>query len=299
MISNIMYLSPTHPQMNIHNSMQVLRSQLDASVNFVEAQLVGFLESRYVRREDRYFIAYLSSQTGCNRGCKMCHLTATRQTQFTNCDLTDFVSQLETVFEHYKLDQPARLVNLNFMARGEALANPTVTETSTELFAKLTAVCTEQGLIPRINVSTIMPVTMKKSLVHMFPVITPTIYYSMYSVNPDFRRKWLPAAMNVDQALDLLYEYQYVSKKIIKFHGAFIAGENDDLADVRAQMVAIQERGLRAEYNIVRYNPYSPEQGTESQRLDEIHTLISEHMPCKIISRVGTDVSASCGTFIQ
>lgn len=279
--------------------MQVLRSQLDASVNFVEAQLVGFLESRYVRREARYFVAYLSSQTGCNRGCGMCHLTVTRQTQFKNADLTDFVQQFDTILHHYALDAPAPVVHINFMARGEALANPTVTETSTELLGALAQKSRELDLIPKFNMSTIMPVTMKKSLAHMFPVITPTIYYSMYSVNPDFRRKWLPAAMNVDQALDLLYEYQYVSKKIIKFHGAFISGENDDLSDVRAQMAAIQERGLRAEYNIVRYNPYSPEQGTESPHLDQIHTLISEHMPCKIISRVGTDVAASCGTFIQ
>jgi adenine C2-methylase RlmN of 23S rRNA A2503 and tRNA A37 len=285
--------------MNMHNAMQVLRSQMDASVNFVEAQLVGFLESRYVRRESRYFVAYLSSQTGCNRGCRMCHLTVTRQTQFQNADLTDFVQQYDTILHHYAQDTPAPLVHINWMARGEPLANPTVTETSTELFGALAQKSREYGLIPKFNMSTIMPVTMRKSLVQAFPVITPTIYYSMYSVNPDFRRKWLPAAMNVDQALDLLHEYQYVSKKIIKFHGAFIAGENDSLDDVRAQIAAIQARGLRAEYNIVRYNPYSSEQGTESTRLDEIHMFISEYMPCKIISRVGTDVAASCGTFIQ
>jgi 23S rRNA (adenine2503-C2)-methyltransferase len=279
--------------------MQILRSSQDPSINIVEERLVGFVESRYVRRHPDYFTAYLSSQTGCNRGCKMCHLTATGQTQFKNCDLLEFLSQYERILNQYRDSPPAKLVHIAWMARGEALANPTVTETSTELLGALAQKSRELDLIPKFNMSTIMPVTMKKSLVHMFPVITPTIYYSMYSVNPDFRRKWLPAAMNVDQALDLLYEYQYVSKKIIKFHGAFISGENDDLSDVRAQMAAIQERGLRAEYNIVRYNPYSPEQGTESQRLDEIHTLISEHMPCKIISRVGTDVAASCGTFIQ
>jgi len=50
--------------------MRILHSQIDASVNFVEQQLTGFIESRYVRREERYMIAYLSSQTGCNRGCR-------------------------------------------------------------------------------------------------------------------------------------------------------------------------------------------------------------------------------------
>lgn len=279
--------------------MQVLRSQLDASVNFVEAQLVGFLESRYVRREPRYFVAYLSSQTGCNRGCQMCHLTVTGQTQFKNADQSDFIQQYDTILRHYSQDTPCNLVHINWMARGEPLANPTLTETSTELLLALAQQSRELDLIPKFNVSTIMPVTMRKTLVQMFPVITPTIYYSMYSVDPEFRQKWLPASLNVDHALDLLQEYQYVSKKIIKIHGAFIAGENDALSQVKDMMYAIQKRNIQTEFNIVRYNPYSEAQGVESGRLDEIQALIQTHMPCKMITRVGPDVAASCGTFIQ
>jgi hypothetical protein len=281
------------------DQMRILHSQIDASVNFVEQQLTGFIESRYVRREEQYMIAYLSSQTGCNRGCRMCHLTVTRQTQFQNCDQQDFVTQLEHVFTHYDMHAPAQMVHLNWMARGEPLANPTITETSMDLLVRLARMCTDRHLVPKFNMSTIMPQTLRKSLVQCFPVITPTIYYSMYSVDPQFRAKWLPAAMNVDQALDLLGEYQYVSKKIIKLHGAFIQGENDHVDQVREMCEAVGSRGIRAEFNIVRYNPFSAEQGTESLNLDSICAIINEHMPCKIISRVGMDCKASCGTFIQ
>lgn len=278
---------------------QTLKSQLDASVNFVEAQLVGFLESRYVRRESRYFVAYLSSQTGCNRGCQMCHLTVTGQTQFKNADLQDFVSQYDVILRHYVKDEPAPLVHVNFMARGEPLANPTITETSTELFCALSAQSRDLNLHTKFNVSTIMPVTLRKSLVDCFPLVTPTIYYSMYSVDPVFRQKWLPAAMNVEQALDLLAEYQYVSKKLIKLHGAFIAGENDHVDQVHDMMQAVYKRGIRAEFNIVRYNPYSVSQGVESANLEGIQEVIQSYMPCKLITRVGSDVAASCGTFVQ
>jgi 23S rRNA (adenine2503-C2)-methyltransferase len=284
---------------SLNNSMQVLRSQLDASVNFVEAQLVGFLESRYVRREPRYFVAYLSSQTGCNRGCGMCHLTVTGQTQFKNADQSDFLSQYDVILRHYAQDAPAPVVHINFMARGEALANPTITETSTELLSALHARGRDLNLHTKFNMSTIMPVTLKKSLVDCFPLVTPTIYYSMYSVDPTFRRKWLPAAMNVDAALDLLYEYQYVTKKIIKLHGAFIAGENDHVDQVHDMMQAVNQRGIRAEFNIVRYNPYSASQGTESANLEGIQEVIRSYMPCKLITRVGSDVAASCGTFVE
>lgn len=285
--------------MNSERSLQVLKSELDASVNFVEQQLVGFLESRYVRRMPQYFVAYLSSQTGCNRGCRMCHLTATRQTQFKNADLSDFVSQYQTVLAHYEKDAPAPVVHLNFMARGEPMANPTVAETGTELLLRLGEISREHNLVPKFNLSTIMPRTLRKSLVDCFPIITPTIYYSIYSVEEQFRQKWLPGAMPVDQALDLLAEYQQVSKKIVKLHGAFIKGENDSDQQILAIVGAVNKRGIRAEFNIVRYNPFDDSQGEETDRLDAIHSLISARIPCKIITKVGRDVHASCGTFVS
>jgi adenine C2-methylase RlmN of 23S rRNA A2503 and tRNA A37 len=277
----------------------IINSQIDKSVNLIEQQLVGFLESRYVRREEKYFIAYLSSQTGCNRGCKMCHLTATKQTQFTNCDLNDFVSQLESVLTQYDADIPAKLLHVNFMARGEPLANPTITNTSTELLMRLGRMATELDLAVKFNISTIMPKTFRKTLVEAFPIITPTIYYSMYSTDPDFRAQWLPGAMDVDRSLDLLADYQQVSKKLIKFHGAFISGQNDSDDDVNDMMERINRHGVRGEFNIVRYNPFSPEQGVESERLEELAKLISNTMPVKIIPRVGTDCYASCGQFYR
>lgn len=277
--------------------MQILSSKLDKSVNFVEEQLTGFIESRYVRRTDDYFIAYLSSQTGCNRGCKMCHLTVTKQTQFTNCDMSDFISQLENVFAHYEKDVPAKYVHLNFMARGEPLANSTITETSTELLSRLGLMARERNLKVKFNISTIMPVTFRKTLAESFPIITPTIYYSMYSVDGAFRKNWLPAAMNYVEALNQLKEYQSVSKKIIKFHGAFIKGENDSDWDIINMMEAIKYRNIVGEFNIVRYNPFSPKQGEESDRLDQILNTINEYMPCKIITKVGPDIHASCGQF--
>lgn len=279
--------------------MKILYSNIDKSVNFIENQLTGFIESRYVRRTDEYFIAYLSSQTGCNRGCLMCHLTATKQTMFTNCDLTEFVTQLETVFSYYDRDIPAKTLHINWMARGEPLANPTITETSTELLLRLGNMAKDKNLQVKFNISTIMPITFKKTLVQAFPIITPTIYYSIYSTNSVFRNKWLPAAMSVDRALELLAEYQQVSKKIIKFHGAFIKDENDSEKDVTAMLGKIKSFGIRGEFNIVRYNPYSINQGEESPYIDSLHGIISEYMPCKIISRIGPDVSASCGQFFQ
>lgn len=278
--------------------MPILKSNIDASVNFVEQHLTGFIETRYVRRNNDYFIAYLSSQTGCNRGCKMCHLTATKQTQFNNCDLQDFVNQLESVFAHYDLDIPAKHMHINWMARGEPLANPTVTETGTELLIRLGQMTREKGLPVKFNISTIMPTTLRKTLVDVFPFVHPTIYYSIYSVDEKFRKEWLPGAMPVNRALEILSQYQKISKKLIKFHGAFIKDANDREKDIHHMLSVISRYNIRGEFNIVRYNPFDSSQGEESPYIQSIAGMISQSMPCKIIPRVGSDVFASCGTFI-
>lgn len=232
----------------------------------------------------------------------MCHLTATRQQQFENCDQQGFISQLETIFAHYDRDaawDPAEYMHINWMARGEPLANPTITETSTELLLRLGNQARDRGLGVKFNISTIMPVTLKKPLVECFPIITPTIYYSLYSVNSEFRKSWLPAAMPAEQALELLADYQQRTKKIIKFHGAFIQEQNDSSQDIEAMMTMISKFAIRGEFNIVRYNPFDSTQGVESPFIEQIKVSISQYMPCKIIPRVGSDVYASCGTFIQ
>ena len=177
--------------------LKVLNSRIDNSVNFVEEQLVGFLESRFVRKCDEYFIAYLSSQTGCNRGCTFCHLTATGQTSFTDSSHNDYVAQAIQIFKHYrKQNNPAKYMHYNFMARGEAFANKILLESGDELLLKLGQVAKEEGLPAKFNISTIMPTTLKKPISSIFNYLSPTIYYSLYSMNLEWRKVWMPGTMN-------------------------------------------------------------------------------------------------------
>lgn len=286
---------------------KTLKSTEDDSVNFVfNGDYPGYFEARYVRRSSKYFASYLSSQSGCNQGCRMCHLTATKQVNRTHASLDTYLEQSQAVFDWYDQKcQPAELVHFNFMARGEAFDNPLFIEHNKELFTRLGFESTKRNLIPRFLVSTILPTSMSgKSLSKIFPVITPEIYYSIYSINPDFRKKWLPKAMPVDEALLMLKEYQENTKKIIKLHWAFIEGENDSSEDMALLCHKVRISGLRVDMAIVRYNPYSEKFGQESgieaiQRNIETLKMLMPFSKIKMITRVGLDVKASCGTFIE
>lgn len=110
-------------------------------------------------------------------------------------------------------------------------------------------------------------------------------------------------AHSAEHGLDLLVDWQQQTGKIPKIHFAFIENENDSIEDVTAMCKAINDRDLKVNFNIVRYNPHSDKHGKEP---DE--TIINRNVDImvdmlkperyRIVPRVGFDVKASCGMFI-
>jgi adenine C2-methylase RlmN of 23S rRNA A2503 and tRNA A37 len=280
-------------------------SSQDASVNWDRPADVGRIEARYVRRCRDYAVVYLSSQTGCNQGCRMCHLTATGQTRLRDVTYEEFLEQARTVLDHYRREAPpARAVHFNFMARGEPLANAVLLGRADELLGELARRAVALGLRPRHLVSTIFPRELGGRLLEdVFVTHHPEIYYSLYSVSERFRRRWLPRALPAPEALDRLASWQRSTYKICKIHYAFIAGQNDSEADVHAICDALEERRLMVHVNIVRYNPHDPRRhGVEPpeeviERNAKIYQSRLSYARVRVIPRVGYDVRASCGMF--
>ena len=282
----------------------MLKSKLDASVNFIIKEGVGYYEARYVRRRPDYLVCYLSAQSGCRMACRFCHLTATKQNIVVDASNEKIVEQANHVLEYYdSLENSAKVIHFSWMARGEYLENKIIDwyTLAQELGYKAQA----RKLFPRYTISTIIPRSVKgKKLNDLFPLIYPDIYYSIYSMNPVFRRKWLPNSLSAEEGLDMLAEWQNYTKKIPKLHWAFIQKENDSSDDISKITKEIKNRGLRVDFNIVRYNPYSSELGKESDenQINSLVLLLQNGLPdskIKIVSRVGPDIFASCGMFIS
>lgn len=298
---------------------QTLISAEDASVNHVlKTEDGGAFECRFVRRVDDYFIVYLSSHSGCDRACRMCHLTQTGQTMMTPATHWDYLEQARQVLTLYKterrLSDEPKFINYNFMARGEPFANPSILNGGhPALFKALQEEAWLAG-VPRaqLNYSTIMPKDLEgRALVDVLGPSHPglNIYYSLYSMRPQFRRRWLPKAMDPNRALDLLADYQRTAPDYGRepgetvLHWSFIAGQNDDDETLDEIIAAVKARGLKTRFNCVRYNPYSPAQGEEPDE-DTLVRLTAKladafgDQRSRIVPRVGYDVKASCGMFL-
>lgn len=286
-----------------------LESKLDASVNWV---LEGGVEARYVQRVPEYFIVYLSSHDGCNKACRFCHLTQTGQTAFNEVGLEGYVAQAKVVLAHYdelvvKGMVRAGHVNFNLMARGEPLANGVVLTQLRVLEELLGGLAEERGLTFKVNVSSIVPMeAVGRGLVHIFEGTKHSqLFYSLYSADEGFRRRWLPKAAGVDEVLGQIRELQSVMADFgVVLHWGLIEGENDGEGVLERIGELVRGYGIRARFNLVRYNPYSEGQGKESlegvlkERLVQIERFM-EVSGSRIVPKVGFDVKASCGMFVS
>lgn len=285
----------------------VLRSDEDRSVNFVARYGSGFLEARYVRRTDDYFICYVSSHSGCNLSCRFCHLTRTRQTSFDPADYTGIMSQVERVLEHHANNEsPSPRMNINFMARGEPLLNPIIVNGLPRMHDIIVRKADNAGVNEvRYNPSSIFPKgTEDLDLVTAFAGVPVTPFWSLYSLNPSFRKRWLPKAIAPERALAKLLDFQAATGEEVVLHWALIAGENDRDEDFDQIGEMVIKSGIEARLNLVRYNPADPGCGEEAPEeryqaaLDTLSPLMIRP-GSRIVPRVGYDVKASCGMFIS
>ena len=337
-------------------SLQKLVSSVDSSVNYIRSFGRSTLESRYVRRAPESISVYVSSHNGCKMKCKFCWLTAQGQTEFQHVGIDQYVQQLRTVLqdapnpseraESRSLSQGSDekrvlgsniprsrvRINVNFMSRGEALANKHVVNSYDKLYMALESAVRECGFASvKMNVSSIMPYTIRnRRLSEIFRYQPVSIFYSLYSMSPAFRSAWLPNAIPPLEALGQLKQLQLDYEKHFRqlavlqsggppaipvvpqvhFHWAFIEGQNDTEADVLEMVREIRSHNFtQSKFNLVRFNPHPtlPYREPDAAQLEKLFSLIQSSMnddaldarmhKSRIIPRAGPDVFASCGMF--
>lgn len=288
------------------NVIKVLKSTYEPSTNFLGTYGKGVIEARYVRKEPSYIACYVSSHNGCKMGCKFCHLTQNNDTQMNHVDIPTYLSQIRTVLEHYKI-QPtpkANRCNINFMSKGDAMANRHLVNNYPELYEEMDLLCEQYDLKVKPNISTIMPYTIKhRKLSDIFQTYPAYLYYSLYSLNPDFRKKWLPNAIPWQEALDKLKEFQESSNNIITFHWSLIKGENDNLEEVKKLADVLSSYKFHGKFNIVRFNPHPNVADEEPNQdvIDEVFKIVADvfkNPKSYQVPRLDVKTKTPCGMFV-
>lgn len=292
----------------------VLRSTEDKSINMVrDTDDGGYIETRFVQRQDDTAIIYLSSSSGCNKSCRMCHLTQTGQTMDDGVSAEGYIDQARRMIyllrDEGKLDG-VKIVHYNFMARGDALSNPYFIFDFELIIEGLSRLVTPFGIEPKFKISTIFPNDMIFSSDQnglklwleskVFPRTEDIeFYYSLYSLDLKFRKRWLPKSID-PEIVGTVFSGR---KTGLRLHHALISGENDGYRDVIGITAWLARHQIKCGMNIVRYNPFDEKCGTESSqealfKYAEVMSQIPYITHFQVVSRVGRDVKASCGLFV-
>ena len=129
-----------------------------------------------------------------------------------------------------------------------------------------------------------------------------TMFWSLYSLDPKFRKRWLPKAEAPPVIAARLRDWQEAGGDLV-LHWALIEGENDANETFSAIARFVRKERLRARLNLVRYNPHSDRVGREAgeDRYEAALETIGAEMRVpgsRTVPRVGFDVKASCGMFV-
>ena len=202
---------------------KLLFSTLDKSINRIDPVADGgYFETRYVQRTEDTAIVYLSSASGCNKACRFCHLTQTGQLYTTDVNKTEYRDTARALLEEASRKNDfstVQNIHFNFMARGDVLSNMSFTTNVKGVLASLARVAKDffPAATPRFKLSTVFPTDINNG--HMVSARNPAeylqealvdpvfnlrheqgidveFYYSLYSLRPEFRKRWIPKAFD-------------------------------------------------------------------------------------------------------
>ena len=235
----------------------------------------------------------LSTQIGCNMGCKFC--ASTLDGCVRNLRPGEMLGQILAV----ELDEPPaeaghrNVTNIVLMGSGEPLDN------YDNVVAFLNRVTDQDGLriSPRnISVSTCGIVPKIAQFMQDAPHVTLSI--SLHAHDDETRSSLMPVnkAYPIDSVIAAAKEYADKTGRRVVFEYALIGGVNASLSD--ADALAKKLRGILCHVNLIPLNPV-PERG-----LNGVSRLEAEQFSARLAERnisatvrreMGTDIEGACG----
>ncbi|MBQ1631807.1 MAG: 23S rRNA (adenine(2503)-C(2))-methyltransferase RlmN [Clostridia bacterium] len=268
-------------------------SPKDGTVKYLFALEDGNLVEGVLMRYSYGNTVCLSTQVGCNMGCRFCASTLEGCVRSLRPgEMLSFLAEIERD-EPPQEGKPRTVTNIVLMGSGEPLDN------YDNVVTFLRRVTSEQGpniSARNISLSTCGIVPKIYRLIDDAPHVTLSI--SLHAHSNEIRSELMPInrAYPIEQVLDAAKAYADRTGRRVVFEYALIGGKNDSEAD--ADALANRLKGLLCHVNLIPLNPVR-ERGLDgvtrayAQRFRE--WLEARHISATVRREMGTDIEGACG----
>ena len=266
---------------------QIVRKQVsqDKTVKYLFENADKTLIETVIMEYKHGLCACLSTQVGCNMGCKFCASSIGGKVRnLTAGEISD-----QIILSSKDLNK--RISNVVLMGMGEPLDN------YKEIVRFLKNVGNENGLnlsYRHITVSTCGLCDKINALANEgFPV---TLSVSLHAANDEKRNKIMPVnrKYNIAALKESLTNYILKTKRRITIEYTLIKDFNDSLKDVRE--LAEFSKGLLSHVNLIQVNPVTEAGFKKSDNLKRFFEQLTKLGVNATIRRsLGSDIDAACG----
>ncbi len=235
----------------------------------------------------------LSTQVGCNMGCKFCASTLEGCVRsLRHGEMLSFIAEIERD-EPPAEGKPRMVTNIVLMGSGEPLDN------YDNVVTFLKRVTSEKGpniSARNISLSTCGIVPKIYRLIDDAPHVTLSV--SLHAHSNEVRSELMPInkAYPIEQVLEAAKAYSERTGRRVVFEYALIGGKNDSEADAKA--LAARLKGMLCHVNLIPLNPVK-ERGLDGVTRTYAHRfrewLESMHISATVRREMGADIEGACG----
>ena len=268
-------------------------SPKDGTIKYLFALEDGNLVEGVLMRYSYGNTVCLSTQVGCNMGCRFCASTLEGCVRSLRPgEMLSFLAEIER--DEPPVDgKPRTVTNIVLMGSGEPLDN------YDNVVTFLRRVTSEQGpniSARNISLSTCGIVPKIYRLIEDAPHVTLSI--SLHAHSNEVRSELMPInkAYPIEQVLEAAKAYADRTGRRVVFEYALIGGKNDSEAD--ADALAALLKGLLCHVNLIPLNPVK-ERGLDGVTRSYAHRfrewLEERHISATVRREMGTDIEGACG----
>ena len=272
---------------------QKLVSPKDGTIKYLVELEDGNLVEGVLMRYSYGNTVCLSTQVGCNMGCKFCASTLEGCVRSLRPgEMLSFLTEIER--DEPPADGKNRTVtNIVLMGSGEPLDN------YDNVVTFLNRVTSEDGSnisARNISLSTCGIVPKIARLIEDAPHVTLSI--SLHAHSNEVRSSLMPInkAYPIEQVLAAAKHYADVTGRRVVFEYALIGGVNDSEDDAKA--LAARLKGMLCHVNLIPLNPVK-ERGLNGVTRQHAYTfcnwLTSLHISATVRREMGADIDGACG----